>query len=129
MKELIINGQNVAEGRVVKALEAMLSGATNEELRELGCCKWDSQFYHICGEVTPCEFMVRKEFNCLTVWYTSAPTSFNDGDETVQRMYHPMCIISQGRDWEHCDIVRDFANGMIRLGLLNADEYIGFKED
>lgn len=129
MKELIINGQNVAEGRVVKTLEAMLNGATNEQLAEMGCRKWDSQFYHLYGEVTPCEFMVRKEFNCLTVWYTTAPTSFNGGDETVQRMYHPMCIISKGRDWEHCDIVRDFANGLIRLGLLHTDEYIDPKED
>lgn len=129
MEKLIINGVDIANGKVVKALNAMLDGADDATLRDLDCCKWDSQFYHIVCEATPFDLMVRKEFNCLTVWYTTAPTSFNDGDETVQKMYHPMCLISRGRDWEHTDVCRDLVNGFIRLGLLNAKEYIGPNEE
>lgn len=124
MKELIINGQNVAEGRVVKALEAMLNG--DDSL--MG--RWDEQFYYVRGECTGVTYMVKKEFNCLVVWITyQGPTSFNDGDEVVQRQYHPLCIIDKTRDDEYQDVCRDIANGLIRLRLLNADEYVGFKED
>lgn len=132
MKEMIINGQNVAEGRVVKTLEAMLNGATDDELREqFNCYKWDEQFYEVHTEVIGgITFMVKKEFNCLVVWMCyGGPTSFHNGDEFVQRYYHPLCIIDRTRDDEYQDICRDIANGLIRLRLLNADEYIGFKED
>lgn len=130
MKELIINGHDVTQGRIVKGLEAMLKGASDAELREqYHIRKWDSQFYVTQGLHTPGTYMIKKEFNCLIVWYTTAPTEFNGGDEVVQRMYHPMCILSENREYEHQDVARDFANGLIRLGLLQSKEYISLEED
>lgn len=130
MKTMKINGVDVAQGNVVKALEAMLNGASNEELREFDCRKFDAQFYVIRSEVMPIYYMVKKEFNCLVVWITHCgPTSFNDGDEVVQRQYHPLCILDKTRDDEYQDVCRDIVNGLIRQRLLNADEYVGLKED
>ena len=125
-----INGVDVAQGNVVKALEAMLNGASNEELREFDCRKFDAQFYVMRSEVMPIYYMVKKEFNCLVVWITHCgPTSFNDGDEVVQRQYHPLCILDKTRDDEYQDVCRDIVNGLIRQRLLNADSYAGFNEE
>ena len=130
MKELTINGVNVAEGRVVKALEAMLDGDDS------GLRKWDDQFYYIRSEIMDWTYMVRKEFNCLTVWLTCCgPTSFEGGDETVQRQYHPLCILDKSRseegeydpDWN--DVCMDLVNGLIRMRMLQADSYISPKDD
>lgn len=131
MKEMIINGTDVSQGRVVKALEAMLDGADDATLREFHCYKWDEQFYELGTDVIPITFMIKKEFNCLIVWYTHCgPTSFNGGDEVVQKQYHPCCILDKKRhEDDPNDVCRDIANGLIRSGLLNADDYIGFKED
>lgn len=130
MKTMKINGVDVAQGNVVKALEAMLNGASNEELREFDCRKFDAQFYVIRSEVMPIYYMVKKEFNCLVVWITHCgPTSFNDGDEVVQRQYHPLCILDKTRDDEYQDVCRDIVNGLIRQRLLNADSYAGFNEE
>lgn len=130
MKKMIINGTDVSQGRVVKALEAMLNGASDEELREFGCYKFDEQFYEIYSEVMPIYYMVKKEFNCLVVWMTHCgPTSFNGGDEVVQRQYHPLCILDKQRNDEYQDVCRDIVNGLIRMRLLSADEYVGLKED
>lgn len=126
MKSMVINGKEVANGRVVKALEALLNG--DDSL--MG--KWDDQFYYVNSEVIGYAYMVRKEFNCLTVWVTfSGPTSFNGGDEVVQRIYHPLCILDKPRhEDERQDVCRDLVNGLIRCSLLCADEYISdFKED
>jgi hypothetical protein len=130
MKTMKINGVDVAQGNVVKALEAMLNGASNEELREFDCHKFDAQFYEVRSEVMPIYYMVKKEFNCLVVWITHCgPTSFNDGDEVVQRQYHPLCILDKPRDDEYQDVCRDIVNGLIRQRLLNADSYAGFNEE
>lgn len=130
MKEMIIDGIDVSKGRVVKALEAMLDGASNEELREFDCYKFDEQFYSIRSEVVPIYYMVKKEFNCLVVWITHCgPTSFNGGDEVVQRQYHPLCILDKTRDDEYQDVCRDIVNGLIRQRLLYADSYAGFNEE
>lgn len=125
MKTMIIDGVNVAQGRVVKALEAMLDGDDSQMRR------WDSQFYYIPSEIMDWTYMVRKEFNCLTVWVTHVgPTSFNDGDEIVQRQYHPLCLLDKKRDDDdRQDVCRDLVNGLIRLQYLRSDEYISFKED
>ena len=130
MKKMIINGTDVSQGRVVKALEAMLNGASDEELREFDCYKFDEQFYEIYSEAMPIYYMVKKEFNCLVVWMTHCgPTSFNGGDEVVQRQYHPLCILDKQRNDEYQDVCRDIVNGLIRMRLLSADEYVGLKED
>ena len=126
MKSMKLNGKEVANGRVVKALEALLNGDTSL----MG--KWDEQFYYIESEVMGHTYMARKEFNRLTVWVTfSGPTSFNGGDEVAQRVYHPLCILDKPRhEDEHQDVCRDLVNGLIRLSLLNADEYLSeFEED
>lgn len=130
MKKMIINGTDVSQGRVVKALEAMLNGASDEELREFDCYKFDEQFYEIYSDAMPIYYMVKKEFNCLVVWMTHCgPTSFNGGDEVVQRQYHPLCILDKQRNDEYQDVCRDIVNGLIRMRLLSADEYVGLKED
>ena len=130
MKEMRINGTDVSQGRVVKALEAMLNDASDEELREFNCYKFDEQFYEIYSEVMPIYYMVKKEFNCLVVWMTHCgPTSFNGGDEVVQRQYHPLCILDKTRGDEYQDVCRDIVNGLIRMRLLGADEYVSLKED
>lgn len=137
MDKMIINGKDVAHGRVVTALEAMLDGADNARLRKLHCGRWDDQFYHVDSEIFDFCYMVRKEFNCLTVWISySGPTSFEGGDETVQRLYHPLCILTK-KDTEHDfdpewnDMCMDLVNGLIRMRLLCANEYItpDYKED
>lgn len=123
MKEMIINGIDVSKGRVVTALNAMLNG-DNSLVR-----KWDEQFYYIKGECTGVTYLIKREFNCLIIWITYGnPTSFNDGDEFVQQHYHPLCIIDKQKSDEYQDVCRDIANGLIRLRLLNADDYIGPKE-
>lgn len=129
MKQMTINGTDVSQGRVVKALEAMLDGADNATLRKMGLSKWDEQFYYIRSEVMGITYMVRKEFNCLTVWITfCGPTSFEGGDEIVQRQYHPLCILNKSDadklnpEWN--DVCMDLVNGLIRMRLLNADNYI-----
>lgn len=130
MKKMIINGTDVSQGRVVKALEAMLNGASDEELREFDCYKFDEQFYEIYSDAMPIYYMVKKEFNCLVVWMTHCgPTSFNGGDEVVQRQYHPLCILDKQRNDGYQDVCRDIVNGLIRMRLLSADEYVGLKED
>lgn len=126
MKSMIINGKEVANGRVVKALEALLNG--DDSLMR----KWDDQFYYVRSEVLGCAYMVRKEFNCLTVWTSYVgPTEFKGGDEVVQELYHPLCILDKSRhEDEHQDVCRDLVNGLIRTGMLCADEYLSdFKED
>lgn len=130
MKQVTINGKNVAQGRVVKALEAMLDGADDATLREMGLGKWDEQFYYIRSEVLGgYTYMVRKEFNCLTVWITCCgPTSFEGGDEIVQRQYHPLCILNKADEdrfnpeWN--DVCMDLVNGLIRMRLLSVNNYI-----
>lgn len=132
MEKMIINGKDVAQGRVVKALEAMLNGADDATLRTMYCGKWDEQFYKIESDVLDFHYMVKKEFNCLIVWVSfCGGTSFNNGDEFVQRAYHPLCILDKQRDEEYQDVCRDLVNGLIRMRLLRSDEYIGpkYKED
>ena len=128
MKSLIINNIEVANGRVVKALKLMLDNGTDEQLRELNCYKYDEQFYKLESEWLPFYYMVKKEFNCLIVWTTSTPTSFNGGDDVVQRLYKPLCLIQQPEtNWGDTiiyDIARDVVNGLIRGQWLQAKEFI-----
>lgn len=124
MKEMIINGKNVAQGKVVTAIEALLNGDDSLMYH------WDEQFYYIYSEVLPgYAYMVRKEFNCLTVWLSAlGPTSFCGGDERVQELYKPLCILSKPREFEYNpdwnDVCRDLVNGLIRIRLLQADTYL-----
>lgn len=70
--------------------------------------KWDKQFWYKRTQIGT--LMVKKEFNCLVCWWSYVgPTSFNDGDEDVQRMYHPLCILDKNHD-----VYQDLVNALVR---------------
>lgn len=116
---MVIDGKDFSKGNEIKVFNAMLEGAEDSVLREMGLIKWDEKFYKLNSDFFGWSYMVQKEFNCLVVWLTFAPTSFNGGDEFVQKTYKPLCILDKTRECEHQDVETDILNGLVRIGLLN----------